>query len=235
MQKKILAIISLSILLSCNSKPNIKSEKSKTHTEDSTKTIEKKKIPVTNVKIDSVKMHAFDNIYFGFQNDPIASKYTINDIDYSISSSQSIPYKGLSYFMLENDSKIKTEKKAKKILNDLKNTISRKYSNVIVLNKSLFIKHPEEQEKDEVFFDKRSLYKYDEKIIGFPYEFIACQWNLKYKTIQIGYFIDYKNKTRIFGSAPKDDNYIVYLEFQSKIVKTEKSNPPDLKKDSKRF
>lgn len=232
--KIITATSIIGLILSCNSKPtNPSVSKNKKNDKDSIITTQKSKNEVSKIKIDSVKMHAFDNLYFGMKDEIYSRKFSINEMDYIVKSWQSLPTKGLCYFILENQSKITTQQKAKKVLNDLKNTISEKHKSVINLNKTYYIKHPEEMEKNDLDF--RSRYKHDKKIVGLPYEFVACKWNLKYKEIQIGYFIDHKDKTVMFQSSPKDDFYIIYIEVKSKIIKPEKTNSSDINKDSNKF
>lgn len=174
----------------------------------------------TKIVIDSVKMHAFENIYFGTFDEIGSKKYSINDDDYYINTHQILPNKGLCFMMLECQSLITTQKKAKKILNDLRITISKKYNSGSNVNKTYLIKHPEEMEKNETFFDTRTNYKYDKKLIGLPYEFVAYKWDLKYKEIKIGYLLEHKNRTVTYGeSSPKSDNYSIYIEIKSKIIK----------------
>ena len=228
------SIIGLLLLNSCNSKPNHSSElKNENDIEDTINTAPKSKNEPQKIKIDSVKMHAFDNLYFGIKGQDYSQKFSINEMEYVVESYHSLPTKGLCHFMLKNQSKITTQQRAKKVLNDLKKTISKKYKSVINLNKTYYIKHPEEKEKDE--FGTRDFYNYDKKIIGLPYEFVACKWDLKYKEIQIGYFIDHKNKTLMFQSTPTDDYYIIYIEVTSKIIKPEDTNSSDKNKDSNKF
>lgn len=191
----------------------------------------------TKVNIDSIKMHAFENIYFGTFDEINSKKYTINDLEYTIRTYNSTPKKGLCYFMLINHSQITTQKKAKKEINNLKNIISKKYKNEVNLNRTYYIKHPEEMEKNENLFDIRSFYKYDNKIIGLPYEYEAFKWDLKYKEIKIGYFIENKNRTVMYQSSAKNDNYIIYIEITSKIIKPTQQNLKDtnIEDESKKF
>lgn len=221
-------IIVILLIYGCNSAPNIKSNDANTNERNTETIIEKEKV-TPRVKIDSVKMHAFDDIYFGFQNDPISKKYMINGMEYYIWISNSLPSEGLQYFILENKTVFRTEKYAKKVLNDLKNTISKKYKNPIVLNKSLYI---EEGKKGTDPSDKNFMYIYNENRIGQPYEFIASKWDLKYKIIQIGYLVDYTEMTM----AQSTTGYRIYIEFQSKIIKQKKQNEPNYEKnDSSKF
>ena len=74
-------------------------------------------------------MHAFDDLYFGTKDEITSKKFSINDMEYIIKSSATVPNKGLCYFMIQNQSRITTQKKANRVLNDLKNTISKKYKN----------------------------------------------------------------------------------------------------------
>ncbi|MDR6966268.1 hypothetical protein J2X31_000261 [Flavobacterium arsenatis] len=236
---KVLVIIIISIVISsCNFSNNDSSIDTIKKTKDSL--TEK---PVNNIKvdekiIDSVKMHAFDNIYFGKNYSPKTNSHTINDMEYTVTSAKSLPNEGLFYIMLENQSKITTERKARQVLNDLKNTITKKYSKSISLNKTFYVKHPEEDDKRESSFSNpRNQYKYDEKIIGLPYEFAGYRWDLKYKDIQLGYLIDNKNRTRFYQSNTKNDLYIIYVEFKSKVIKPKKTDLSSKKveQDSKKF
>lgn len=223
------SIIVILLIYGCNSAPNIKSNDANTNEKNTEAIIEKEKV-TPRVKIDSVKMHAFDNIYFGFQNEPISTKYMINGMEYNRWISKSLPSQGLQYFILENTTAFKTEKYAKKVLTDLKNTISKKYKNVTVLNKSLYI---EEGKKGTDPSDKNFMYIYNESRIGQPYEFIACKWDLKYKIIQIGYLVDYIDKMTMTQSTTV---YRIYIEFQSKVIKEKKQNEPNYEKnDSSKF
>ncbi|MBQ0908592.1 hypothetical protein KBJ98_07755 [Flavobacterium sp. F-328] len=222
-------IIVISMFYGCNSSPNIKPNETNINRKSTEKITEKEKI-TPKIKIDSVKMHAFDNIYFGFQNDPIKSKYMINGMEYYISMSTSLPSKGLQSFTLQNKKVFKTEKNAKQVLSDLQKTISTKYKNTTVLNKTFYI---EEELKRTNDFEKNFLNKYDENRIGEPYEFISCIWNLKYKIIQIGYLISYPNMMTTTESTP---SYSIYIEFESKIITMKKQNEPNYKKnDSSKF
>ncbi len=222
-------VIVISLVYSCNSAPDVKPNDANIN-EKNTETIIEKEKTTPKIKIDTVKMHAFDNIYFGFQNDPIKSKYMINGMEYYIFISTSLPSKGLQSFTLRNKKVFKTEKQAKKVLSDLKKTISKKYKNATVLNKTFYI---EEEQKRSNDFDKNFLNNHDENRIGEPYEFISCKWNLKYKTIQIGYLISYPNK---MTSSKSTSSYSIYVEFQSKIIKMKKQNEPNYEKnDSSKF
>lgn len=222
-------VIVISLVYSCNSTPNIKPNDANINEKNTETIIEKEKI-APKIKIDTVKMHAFDNIYFGFQNDPLKSKYMINGMEYYIFMSTSLPSKGLQSFTLQNKKVFKSEKQAKKVLSDLKKTISKKYKNATVLNKTFYI---EEEQKRSNDFDKNFLNKHDENRIGEPYEFISCKWNLKYKTIQIGYLVSYPNKMITSKSTL---GYSIYIEFQSKIIKMKKQNEPNYEKnDSSKF
>ncbi|AYN05478.1 hypothetical protein [Flavobacterium sp. 140616W15] len=214
-------------LVSCKNEP---SNLPKRTTDDNVKKSKKTKSKNEKV-IDSIKMHAFDNLYFG-THDEIKSneEYSINDLDYTIKTYQSLPVKGLCYFMLVSKYEITTQEKVKRELNDLRTIISKKYGNPVNINRTFHIQHPEEMGKGESFFDTRASYKYDKKIIGLPYEFVACTWNLRYKEIQIGYFIEHKNRTAVFQSSLKSNNYTIYIEIRSKLIMPEKTN--SVKKDN---
>ncbi|WP_374549472.1 hypothetical protein [Flavobacterium sp.] len=233
--KFIILILTLSISICCNTKSNNTKETKRPNNND---TIVVKETKTEEPIKDSIKMHAFDNLYFGTQGGKILNKYSVNGIDYIVKTSKSKPGEGLCYFMLESDIKITTKKKAEKVLNDLENTISRKYKNGTQVNKTLYVKHPEEKENNEGFFDERTLYKYDKKTIGLAYEFIKSKWNLNYKEIQIGYLVDHKNRTVLYQTSPKeDDNYIIYIELESKVIMPEKRNSDkeNVEKDSNKF
>lgn len=231
--KTFIIILLLSILNSCNLSSNTKIE---SNDADSTQPVVKEKILEQKIKIDSIKMHAFDEVYFGTVEEISSKSFIINDINYILRTSQHLKNGQLCYFEIQSTEKITTLKKAKKVLNELKNTISKKYTNSITINKTYYVKHPEEMNKDESYFDSKASYKYDKKTIGLPYEFVGYKWNLKYKEIQIGYLIDYKNRTRYMQSTPQDNNYIIYIEFKSKILKQEEeSTNADSKKDSNKF
>lgn len=229
------SIIVMNLLLfnSCNLSPNKKIEKIQI---DPKPIVVKKKIP-NPIIIDSIKMHAFDNVFFGTKEEIISRSFTINDIEFNVGTTQHLENGQLCYFEIESNEKITTQKRAKKIVNELKNTISKKYSNSLTLNKTYYVKHPEEMDKDENYLSFKNIYKYDKNTIGLPYEFVAYKWNLKYKEIQIGYLIDLKNRTRYMQSKPQDDYYTVYIQFKSKILKRndEKTTNSGTEKDSKKF
>jgi hypothetical protein len=231
----ITSIIVMHLLLfnSCNLSPNRKIEKIQI---DTIPIVVKKKIPNPTI-IDSIKMHAFDNVFFGTKEEIISSSFTINNIEFNVGTTQLLENGQLCYLEIESNEKITTQKRAKKIVNELKNTISIKYSNSLTLNKTYYVKHPEEMDKDENHLSFKNMYKYDKNTIGLPYEFVAYKWNLKYKEIQIGYLIDLKNRTRYMQSKPQDDYYTVYVQFKSKILKRndEKTTNNDTEKDSKKF
>ncbi|KFF04483.1 hypothetical protein ACHRVW_12055 [Flavobacterium collinsii] len=234
--KLIILLLGLKLSVSCNTKSNNPEESKEKIIVDTLNTY-KSKPEKKSGKIDSVKMHAFDDLYFGIQSEITSKKYSVNDIDYSVASSGSEPGKGLFYFMLESKSNITTQKKADRVLNELKKTISKKYGNGENINKTYYIKHPEEKEKAEDFFGKRALYKYDKKIIGLPYEVVKSKWDLKYKEIKIGYLIEHKNRTVYYQSSPEDNNYIIYIELTSKVIKSENENSDNknAEKDSNKF
>lgn len=219
---KFIIIVGLT-LVSCKNEPsNLPNRSTDENINKSKKTKSKNE---SKKVIDTIKMHAFDNLYFG-THDEIKSneEYSINDLDYTIKTYQSLPAKGLCYFMLVSKYEITTQEKARRELNDLRTIISKKYGNTVNLNRTFHILDPEEMGKDESFFDTRASYKYDKKIIGLPYEFVACKWNLRYKEIQIGYFIEHKNRTAVFQSSPKSNNYTIYIEIRSKLIIPEKTN-----------
>jgi hypothetical protein len=226
-------VMNLLLLNSCNLSPNSKTENNQI---DTTPIVVKKKITKPQI-IDSIKMQAFDNVFFGTKEETISRSFTINDIEFNVGTEQHLENGQLCYFEIHSNEKITTQKKAKKIVNELKNTISKKYNNSLTLNKTYYVKHPEEMDKDEIYLSLTKRYKYDKNTIGLPYEFLAYKWNLKYKEIQIGYLIDYKNRTRYMQSTPQDDYYIVYIQFKSKILKRNDKNTTNniSEKDSKKF
>jgi hypothetical protein len=222
------------LLVNCNPSNNNKKVDVAT-VKDTINDVVTVKETIPKVKIDSVKMHAFDSLYFFTGGTGSTKTYTVNDIEYQLTSTRSLENGAVFYFMLVNITKITTVQKAKMVVNELKNTISKKYKNGITLNKTYYIKHPEEKSKNERPFDKRVLFKYDEKIVGLPYEFVASKWNLKYKEIQIGYLIDHKIGTKLFQSTPKDDYYIIYIELTSKVLKPKKTMVDNTEKDANKF
>lgn len=231
--KNSIIVLNLLLLNSCNLSTKSKIEKIEI---DTTPIVVKKKTTIPKI-IDSVKMHAFDNVYFGSTEEISSKLFNINSIEFNVGTLQRLENGELCYFEIKSNEKITTQKKAKKVLNELKNTISKKYNNSIILNKTYYVKHPEEMEKNENLFNLRNMYKYDKNTIGLPYEFLACKWNLKYKEIQIGYLIDHKNRARYMQSAPQDDYYTIYIEFKSKILKRNDENTMsnNSEKDSKKF
>jgi len=227
------SIVSIT-LICCNSAPAHSDVENQNKLQDTLSSVSKNKDSVPPIVIDSVKMHAFDDVYFGTTNEIVSKRFIINDIPFNVKSSQG-SQKGLCYFMLQNVNEITTKQKALKVISDLKNTISVKYQNAKLLNKIFHVEHPEMMKKGEAF-ELKSLYKFDENTVGLPYEYKLYQWDLKYKKITIGYFIDYKNKKRMFQSTPRSDYYIIYIEFESKLIKPDKiSLSNDSKKDSDKF
>lgn len=171
------------------------------------------------IVIDSLKMHAIDNLYFGLNPGTNSGAYIIDNVQYSIVMSKGVQNKGVSYYLLKSNGKITTRKKAQRIINNLKKIISKKHNGVIALNKTYYTKHPEENTKRQSSFERRTTGEYDEKIINQPYEVAAYRWDLKYKTIQIGYFIDNKNKTLYMENRPQYDYYTIYIELTSNVIK----------------
>jgi hypothetical protein len=181
-----------------------------------TDTVAKNPPPVVNLVIekektviDSLKMHAIDNLYFGLNPGTNSGAFIIDNVHYSIVLSKGVQNKGVSYYLLKSNGKITTKEKAQRIISNLRKIIAKKHQGVIVLNKTHNTKHPEENTKRQSSFEHRATGEYDEKIVGQPYEFAAYRWNLKYKTIQIGYFIDNKNKTLYMENRPKYDYYTI--------------------------
>lgn len=237
-QRRYIGILTSSLFIlfsNCNSSNHNSKIENNISTKDTINDLVIVKDTIPKVKIDSVKMHAFDSLYFYTGGTGSTKTYTINDIEYQVISTHGLENGAVFYFMLENKTKITTAQKAKRVLNELQNTISKKYKNAIILNKTCYIKHPEEKAKNESPFDKRVLYKYDEKIVGLPYEFVASKWNLKFKEIQIGYLIDHKDGTKLFQSTPKDDYYIIYIELTSKILKPKENVVDNTGKDASKF
>lgn len=240
-KKKIFKSIAITIILiaylnlfnSCNLFPTSKIEEIKV---DTTPVVIKTKFKVP-LRIDSIKMHAFDNVFFGINEDITQRLFSINNIEFNIGEVQYIENGQLCYFTIESNEKITTQKRANKIINDLKNTISKKYSKSLFLNKTFYVKHPEENAENENTLDIKNIYAYDKNTIGLPYEFLAYKWDLAYKEIQIGYIIDYKNRSRYMQSTPQNDYYIVYLKFNSKILRRNNDNVTNniSKKDFNKF
>lgn len=232
----IVSFFGILILNSCNTKSN-DSTKKETKIIIADTLTPKSNLAKPNIIIDSIRMHAFDNLYFGIQQESISKKYLLDDMNFVVKTTKSDPEKGLYYFILVSESKISTKQKAKKVLDELVNIISKKYKNGKKLNKTFKIKHPEEIEEDETFFDTRAMYKYDKKLIGLPYEYVKCYWDLKYKQIQIGYLIDHKNRSVMYQTSPEDDNYIIYIEMTSKMIQPKIDNSKDTnnEKDTNKF
>lgn len=212
------------------------------NSENKTKSVKKEtksnlKTNLKEIKIDSIKMQAFDDIYFGTNVDYISSKtYQINDIDYNVNIRGSNSKGKLNYFKLRSEIKILTEKKARKIIEELKNTISKKYENYLKKNKTYYIKHTDEKGKDEVLFDEEIKLKYDNNLIGLPYKYVGYEWDLPYKKIEIHYLISNKNKTRdlIYPEPNEDTHYIIYIEFRSKLL-IDKVKSKIKEKDTNKF
>lgn len=218
--KTSIVIVLLLLLNSCNVSTNNKIEDIQI---DSIALVVKKNITNTII-IDSIKMHAFDNVFFGSKGEITPRLFTLNGIEFTVGTEQRLENGELCYFEIESNLTITTQKKAKRIVNDLKNTIAKKYSNTLTLNKTYYVKHPEEMDKDENHLSLKGIYKYDKNTVGLPYEFLAYKWNLKYKEIRIGYLIDLKNRSRYMQSPPQDDYYTVYIQFRSKILKRDDEN-----------
>jgi hypothetical protein len=208
----------------------------KTEEDSFESTIEKveHKNNVEVVEIDSIRMHAIDNLYFGKNPGTTSRKFLVDNMEYNVKKSMGNP---VYYYMLENSSTITTKNKADRILKELKDIIAKKYNNGIFLNRTYYTKHPEEKEKNRSSFEQRSIGEFDKNIVGEPYEFAGYKWDLKYKTIQIGYFIENKNRSIYMQSTPKDNYYIVYIELTSKfnIPKVTDNTIKQKEKDSSKF
>ncbi|MBG6111676.1 hypothetical protein IWX84_002563 [Flavobacterium sp. CG_9.10] len=185
--------------------------------------------------IDSLKMHAIDNLYFGLNPGKTDREIKIDNMPYLVTLSKAEPGKGVFYYMLKSKGKITTIKRAKSVLNDLKKTITRKYKKFIVLNQTYNTKHPEDRKIRQSSFEDRAEGEYDRKIMGQPYEFAAYKWNLNYKTIQIGYFINNKNSEVYMQNSPATHEYIIYIELNSKIIKPKQVKDVSNNDDSNKF
>lgn len=237
LKTKIFLAFSVLSFISCNKTNELQTDESKKLISDTIANASESLSAERVIQVDSIKMHAFDNLYFGENNRNNSRKFQIDNIEYGVKILKGLQDNQTYYYMLQSNSKIITKKKAEKVLKDLKKIISTKYSNTVVLNQIYYSKHPEEREKNTSSFDDRSLREFDENLIGQPYEYAGYKWDLKYKTIQIGYFIENKNRTRFSEPKPKDDDYIIYIELTSKLLqpKIENNSKNEIEKDSKKF
>lgn len=222
------------ILLGCGSeKTNSLVSNTLFKNDDSLLNIESNLDSVSKNNFDSLKMHAFDDLYFGRNFD--FKNYTINGITYGIKTTQGNE-DGPFYFMILDKDSINNLNTAKKIVEGLKKTISLKYKGAVTENKTFFIEDPDDRNRDLDETLMLQIFKYDKKIIGLPFEFLAYRWNLKYKEIKIGYFIEHKNRTS-YGLPPKEDIFKVYIQLTSKVLLAEESKKQNenSKRDSEKF
>jgi len=161
--------------------------------------------------IDSIKMHAFDDIYFG-QKSVINSKQIINNEEYIIPSTF-YTKAGLYEFILYSEADFTNEYYSLKEINNLQKIISKKYKNKITVNKTLFYEPPEK-------YDEKNIFQImEEPLIGKPYKHISYRWDLKYKIITLGYIINWTNDNfRYSEYVPK---YKIQLRFKSKVIKAD--------------
>jgi len=206
-------IILLTFITSCIDKH----EKKENIIIDNTETIslEEEAIQIfeeeNNLVIDSLKMHAFDNLYFGSKN--LKDKdHKINEINYTVSDYSTCHY------TLQSKYPIKTKKKLSKEIQELKELIKKKHDKYDEINKIITFKHSEEAPKDASPFLIAASEIYNDELVGFEYKNIKYAWNLNYKTIKIGHKLKYE---QIKNSYLKDKNnysYYIFIEFKSKLI-----------------
>lgn len=228
MKKKLLTLFFFCNLISCKPEPKINIEEQKLLPSD--KIVEQ----ILKVKIiDSLRMHAFDNLYFGKNSLPKLKNYSLDGSEYVLKETKNSA-NGLLNFLLLNESHIITREKAINKLENLQTIISKKYGRGYRVSKTVFVKHPEQRPESNSFFVYRNIYNYSTVNIGLPSEYIAYKWNLPFKTIQIGYFVDYKKSHPMIVKNQSYDYYQVYLEITSNIIKEDKPTKNNLN-DSEKF
>lgn len=168
---------------------------------------------------DSIKLHAFDNLFFGNKDNNFADGYLINNLKYKVACKKELSDGRLYSLMLVSDSKINTLENAGIALEGLKNVISEKYNSYNILNQHYYIKGPKQREINESCFSVREKLKYNKYDVGNIYEYAGYNWELKHKQIQIGYFIKGKEK-KSPAHHHKNKSYTIYVQITSKVLQS---------------
>ncbi|WP_294822153.1 hypothetical protein [uncultured Flavobacterium sp.] len=166
---------------------------------------------------DSVRLHAFDKLFFGHKTDVFSQKFSVDNIGYDVICSKEVPDGRVYSFLLVSDTKVHSAETARLVLEQLKDIIKAKHSNYDILNQHYYVKDPNDQTMDEACFSMREKLKHNENAVGRSYEYAGYSWDLKYKEIQIGYFIEHEDNASLL-SDHDSNSYVIYIQFTSKVL-----------------
>jgi len=207
-------------------------------------------------EIDSVKMHGFDDLYFGTDKLSGQHEKTIGNLSYSVSS-YSYNDSGIVYkFILYSHKRYLEKQNVQNEITRIKNIINKKYSNIKYVNKVYRFKSVDELDYNTPHLD------YYEKMAGKPLEHLLYQWDTEYKIISLSYRYNYPERalgenlrpsTGIFNEKTgeidykkvaeyqsrkfwKDKTYfVIEIEFKNKLLMPSKASKKPQKKEWEKF
>lgn len=164
------------------------------------------------------KYHAYDNIYFGGNySDLPRNGYTINDLYYKIRSGNSNNDDILYGIELTATRTIFDKKSTSGEINELKSTISKKYSQPLYINKTFIYHYNKNKGYDSHGpFSYQQGKEYDGKILQKQ----LYKWETDFKTIEIGYWLEYPQPKYVLdvGKAILDqDDYNKEVKHNEKL------------------
>ncbi len=219
------------LLNSCSQDP-LNNPSQTHHVQPDTSLIKKNSSQVQNdsssteaIPIDSVRMHAFENIYFGQKHEATSrldSYFELFGRQYFTASSSTHPKIGLTNFILTSCCGFQTQKRTIREINELTNAIKIKHGKGRGLNKTIFVKHFEEKSSPGYgewgpFFPRKSEYTSEKDRIGKPHRFIAHLWETPFKTIELGYYYS-EGSDECCSSPVSASAFVIYISFKSRIL-----------------